>query len=359
MRRPAIVQLTWAQGKMLSRNVSFWMASLLIAGLSMTVFGYLFQPDARQFDVAIVNQDGTPASQSFAESFSAVENLEVAYGSLDDEMQRFEDGKFGAVVIIPDGFGEQLTAGQSSIDVRFDSSDPIRASYAQTSVAGVVEAYNRQSGAPVGGVVIDSTGQDTRRVRFIDFLTPGMVGMTIMWTNLVVGQLLITWREQGILRRLGTTPLRPSTLIASQAVAFASVSLVQSAIVLSMGALLFGVKVEGSLVFLALTVSLGIAAMLAIGYTIASFARTTSSAHAVGQLVAFPMMFLGGSYFPMDPPSFLRPIVDAIPLTHLNDALREVVNYGGGAGDIGVHWLALLAWAAAGFIASAMLFRWQ
>jgi ABC-2 type transport system permease protein len=126
-----------------------------------------------------------------------------------------------------------------------------------------------------------------------------------------------------------------------------------------MGSVLFGVKVEGSLVYLAGTVALGIAAMLGVGYAIASFARTTSSAHAVSQLAAFPMMFLGGSYFPMDPPSFLRPVVDAIPLTHLNDALREIVNYGGGAEDMGVHWLALALWAIAGFVSSAVLFRWQ
>lgn len=359
MRRPAIVQLTLAQGKMLGRNVSFWMASLLIAALSMTVFGYLFKPDARQFEVAVVDQDSTQTSQTLVDSFSRVDNLDVSHRTEDEEMQRFEDGKLGAVVVIPQGFGEDLAGGQTTVGVHFDSSDPIRASYAQTSVAGVVAAFNRQSGGGTSGVVIESAGQDTRSVRFIDFLTPGMVGMTIMWTNLVVGQLLITWREQGILRRLGTTPLRPSTLIATQAISFASVSLVQSAIVLAMGSLLFGVKVEGSLVYLAATVTLGIAAMLAIGYAIASFARTTSSAHAVGQLVAFPMMFLGGSYFPMDPPSFLRPVVDAIPLTHLNDALREVVNYGGGPEDMAIHWLALALWATAGFVTSAVLFRWQ
>jgi ABC-2 type transport system permease protein len=100
-------------------------------------------------------------------------------------------------------------------------------------------------------------------------------------------------------------------------------------------------------------------AMLAIGYLISSFAKTTTSAHAVGQLVAFPMMFLGGSYFPMDPPSFLRPIVQAIPLTHLNDALREIVNNGAGPGAVGMDWLILLAWAGVGFLGSSLLFRWQ
>jgi len=359
MRIPAIAQLTVTQGKMLARNVSFWLASLLIAGLSMTVFGYLFQPDARQFDIAVVDEDATQVSQSLVTAFAGVDNLDISLRSRDQEMQRFEDGKLGAVVVIPAGFADELAGGHAAVEVRFDSSDPIRSSYAQTSVAGVVEAFNRQSGTSEGGVIIESAGEDTKHVRFIDFLTPGMVGMTIMWTNLVVGQMMITWREQGILRRLGTTPLRPSTLIASQAISFASVSVVQSAIVLAMGALLFGVKVEGSLIYLAVTVFVGIMAMLAIGYLISSFAKTTTSAHAVGQLVAFPMMFLGGSYFPMDPPSFLRPIVQAIPLTHLNDALREIVNNGAGTGAVGMDWLILLAWAGVGFLGSTLLFRWQ
>jgi ABC-2 type transport system permease protein len=71
------------------------------------------------------------------------------------------------------------------------------------------------------------------------------------------------------------------------------------------------------------------------------------------------MMFLGGSYFPMDPPSFLRPLVQAIPLTHLNDALRQIVNHGGGWDGFGLDWIILLAWAAVGFAVSARLFRWQ
>lgn len=359
MRQPAVIELAIVQGKMLARNVSFWSVSLLIAGLSMLVFGYLFKPDARTFDLAVVDEDATQTSQSLIAAFSEVQNVHASSQSRAEEMRKFEDGKLGAVVLVPRGFEAGLTEGQTPVEVYFDASDPVRASFAQTTVAGVIEAFNQQVIPDRAGAVIDSRGQDTRSVRFIDFLTPGMVGMTIMWTNLVVGALMITWREQGILRRLGTTPLRPSTLIVSQAISFASISVVQSAIVLGMGALLFGVELHGSLLFLSITVFLGIMAMLGIGYAISSFTRTTPAAHAVGQLVAFPMMFLGGSYFPMDPPGFMRPVVKAIPLTHLNDALREVVNYGGGFGDIGIHWLFLLVWAAAGFVASSLLFRWQ
>jgi ABC-2 type transport system permease protein len=183
--------------------------------------------------------------------------------------------------------------------------------------------------------------------------------MTIMWVNLGVGFLLVTWREQGILRRLGVTPLSPGSLIASQAMSFALISLTQTVIILAMGRLVFDVEVAGSYLWLALTVLLGVLAMLSVGYIIGSLLKTVTSVNAVVNLVAFPMIFLGGSYFPLDTPPAMAPLVNAIPLTHLNDALREVVNHSGGPGDLWLSWAVLGAWIVGGFALSMRLFRWQ
>jgi len=143
------------------------------------------------------------------------------------------------------------------------------------------------------------------------------------------------------------------------AVSFAFVSLVQVTLILTVGRLVFDVNVQGSYLWLALTAIIGVVCMLSIGYTIASFARTVQSFSAVQQLVAFPMLFLGRSYFPIDPSPALRPVVEFVPLTHLNDALREIINHGGGPGDLWVSWAVLAAWAVGGFLVSMRLFRWQ
>ena len=222
-----------------------------------------------------------------------------------------------------------------------------------------MDAYKAQVVGETNAVRLEKQAVSTQNVRFIDFLTPGMVGMVLMWTNVAVGYLLIGWREQGILRRLGVTPLRPGTLIASQAMSFALISLTQATIILAMGRFIFDVHIQGSYLWLGVTVVLGVLSMLSIGYVIASFLKTVTSARAVGQLVSFPMLFLGGSYFPLDPPVALVPIVNALPLTYLNHALRELVNHGGGPGDLWLDWVVLAAWAIGGFLLSMRLFRWQ
>ena len=180
-----------------------------------------------------------------------------------------------------------------------------------------------------------------------------------MFTNLAVGFLLVNWREMGILRRLGVTPLSPGMLIVSQAVSFSLLSIAQVTILLTVGRVIFDVRIDGSYLLLGVTGLLGVFCMLSLGYTIASFARTVQSFSAAQQLLAFPMLFLGRSYFPIDPPPALAPVVEAVPLTHLNDALREVINHGGGVSDLWVSWVVLIGWTMVAGLVSVRMFRWQ
>jgi ABC-2 type transport system permease protein len=359
MNGGAFLQLVVSQATMLRRNVGFWLSSIMMAVLSMAVFGWLFNFDTQAFELAVVDEDRTESSQALVQAFDKLENVELKQGSQEDELGSLHQGDRGAVVIVPRGFGAGLNEGDASLLVYYDNSDPIQIGYVTSTVDAVVDDYNARVLGQTSAVKVESKAVATKNVRFIDFLTPGMVGMTIMWVNLGVGFLLVTWREQGILRRLGVTPLSPGILIASQAVSFALISLTQTVIILSMGFLIFDVEVTGSYLWLALTVMLGVLAMLSIGYVIASLLRTVTSVNAVINLVAFPMIFLGRSYFSLDPPASVAPVVNFIPLTYLNNALREVVNHGGHLGDLWLSWTILLAWIVSGFVLSIRLFRWQ
>jgi len=355
----SLLQLVVTQATMLRRNTGFWLSSIIMAVLSMVVFGWLFNPETQAFDLAVVDQDGTEASQALADSFEGIDSVELRQGTLDDEMEALADGDRGALVIVPEGFGEDLAAGAASLQVLYDNSNPIRIGYVNSTVDSVVNGFNEEVVGESGAVSVVKEGVSTENVRFIDFLTPGMIGMTIMWVNLGVGFLLVTWREQGILRRLGVTPLRPASLIITQAASFAVVSLAQVLAILLVGRLVFNVEVAGSYLWLAITIFLGLAAMLSIGYVIGSALKSSTSVNAIINLVAFPMIFLGGSYFPLDAPTVLEPVVQAIPLTHLNDALRAIVNHADGVSDLWLSWTVLAVWIGAGFILSMRLFRWQ
>ena len=197
-------------------------------------------------------------------------------------------------------------------------------------------------------------------MRQIDWLTPGMVGMMVMLVNLVVGATVILWRDRGVLKRLAVTPLRPLTLILSQIAARMIFSLLQVALLLVIARLLFGVEVAGNYFALTLVVVAGTLAMLSFGFVIAAFVPKVEGAQAVTSLVGFPMMLLGGSYFAFDgAPTYLRLLIDAMPLTYLNHALREVMLYGNGADAIARDLMVLMAWVVASLFVATRAFRWE
>jgi ABC-2 type transport system permease protein len=359
VRINGFLQLVWAQATMLRRNTGFWLSSIIVAVVSILVFGWLFNPDASAFDLALVDEDGSEASGQLLAVFEAIDNVEVVVGERDEELSALEEGDRSAMVVIPNGFERDLAVGAASVQAYYDNSDLIRVGYVASTVSAVIGVFNDEIAGSSAGVTLEEQAISTETVRYIDFLTPGMVGMAIMYINLGVGFLLVTWREQGILRRLGVTPLRPGDLIASQAVSFAVVSVLQVVIILGLAHFVFDVSLNGSLAWLAVTVALGIGTMLAIGYVIGSFLQTPTAVNAVINAVAFPMIFLGRSYFPLDTPPALAPLVQAIPLTHINAALREVVNGSGELGDLWVSWTVLAVWIVVGFGLSVRVFRWQ
>ena len=107
-------------------------------------------------------------------------------------------------------------------------------------------------------------------------------------------------------------------------------------------------------------VGLGAIAFLALGYVIASFAKTEESANGMTSVVQFPMMFLSGTFFTIDQmPDFLQGIARLIPLTYLSDALRQVMVGGAAFAPLWVCAAVLIGWLVVCFGIAARTFRWQ
>ena len=102
-------------------------------------------------------------------------------------------------------------------------------------------------------------------------------------------------------------------------------------------------------------------AFLALGYVIASFAKTEDAANGMTSVVQFPMMFLSGTFFPIDQmPDFLQTIARLIPLTYLADALRQVMVGGAPfAPLVGLRRASCSAGSSSASGSPRVKFRWQ
>jgi ABC-2 type transport system permease protein len=107
---------------------------------------------------------------------------------------------------------------------------------------------------------------------------------------------LVSYREQGILRRMSTTPVPASWVLAAQLVVQACLMLISVLILLGISIVFFGVSVPANPGGLILAVVLSIAALFMLGLAIAAVARTSGAARGIMGAAFYPLMFFAGLY---------------------------------------------------------------
>lgn len=356
----AFVSMLRASVVMLRRNRVLLISSLGLALISIFIFGWLFGSNGTpKLSLGVVNEDSSPAANQIVARLKQSGSLVVYTGTEAAEVQALRDANRNAVIVLGPGFGAALAAGHATIQVYYDQSNPVTQSEAQMAVQSIVTGLNQQAAGGHPAVTLQEQAVSVQNLRQIDWLTPGMLGMMLMWANFAIGTVLVSWRQQGIMKRLAATPLRPAVLMSAQMAARLVLSLAQGALLVAVAMAVFQVHIVGSWLVLAVVVTLGSLTLMALGFVAGSFARTPEAAQAVTILISFPMMFLGGSYFPTsNAPAFLAPVIKALPLTYLNDALRQVMNNGAGLAGVRADLLVLAVWALVGLLFATRAFRW-
>jgi len=271
-------------------------------------------------------------------------------------------GERDMVIVVPDNLSQSIAEGKASnIEVYYDPSATTTAQAGLSIVREVLNATERRIHQTTPLFTIQSKQIQTKPLRQIDFIVPGMLAMSLMQLGLfATAQPLVALREQGVLRRLGATPLPRSTVLASQIAFRLTVGMAQAVIILGLGNLVFKVQIGDNLPLLALIVALGALLFIAIGFAIAGLANSEESAAGIGQMVNLPMMFLSGVFFPLSfLPSFIQPIASALPLTYVIDALRQVMVGSAPTNPMGTNLLLMVAWLAASAVLAVKLFKWE
>lgn len=197
--------------------------------------------------------------------------------------------------------------------------------------------------------------------RYIDFLIPGLIGLNLLGTGMWgVGFPIATARQQKLLKRMIATPMRRSDYLWSLMLARAVWLVLEVAAVLGFGIFAFGTIVRGSWIAFALVVVIGAFAFSAIGLLVVSRARTVEAVSGLMNFVMMPMWLLSGSFFSSERfPPLMQPLVQALPLTLVNNGLRAIMNEGAGLANMAWPLAALMLWGVVSFAVAVRVFRWE
>jgi ABC-type multidrug transport system permease subunit len=197
--------------------------------------------------------------------------------------------------------------------------------------------------------------------RYVDFLFPGLLGMNLMSTGLWgIGFAIAEIRQRKVLKRLLVTPMRRSSFFLSFFLSRATFLVLELAVLVPFGLWVLGVPFHGSLASFALVALCGAAAFAGVGLLVAARPRTIQGVSGLLNLVMLPMWLGSGVFFSYERfPGLVQPLLRALPLTQLNDALRAVVLDGRTALDVLPTLTALAAWGVLSFALALRLFRWE
>lgn len=261
-------------------------------------------------------------------------------------LQAFNFGKYD-LVVEPDGQG----------GVRYIY-DPSR-SETVLSRAEVDDAL--QSGAGRTNPVPASTFVSTEPgSRYIDFLIPGLLGMTLMNSGMWgVGFALVDMRQRKLLKRFVATPMRKSDFLLALVSSRLVLMLIEVALLLSLGVLAFHMRVLGSIGAVLLIAALGSVAFGGLGLLAASRAQKIETVSGLINLVMMPMWIFSGVFFSYEHfPAKILPFVKILPLTALNDALRTTILQGASLTSQAGRILVLALWGGISFALALKWFRW-
>lgn len=286
-----------------------------------------------------------PGAQRIVDILSARNDVVVATREETESRDRLRMGK-SALVVVP---GDPVT-------FMFDPGRP-ESALARARVDDILQrAAGRRDPVQTSDAPVTEPGS-----RYIDFLVPGLLGLNLMGGSMWgVGFVIVDMRVKKLLKRLAATPMARSDFLWSLAGGRLLFMLPELIVIMATGVLLFGMPVRGSWAAILVLAMLGAAAFAGLGMLAACRAQRIETVSGLMNFIMVPMWLLSGTFFSSERfPALLQPLVQALPLTQLNDAMRAVVLEGAALSSQWWRILALVAWCVVPFGLSLRWFRWN
>jgi ABC-2 type transport system permease protein len=258
---------------------------------------------------------------------------------------------------------------RTKVDLLVDQPDPARPLVFKFDTAqeksllarAITDDVLQRAAGRADAVKVDEQRVSEKGSRYVDFLVPGLIGLNLMGSSMWgIGFNLVLARKRKLLRRYAVTPMRRSHFLLSYFFSRSTFLVMELAVLIAFGRLVFGTEIQGSVTGLLISSALGASAFAAIGLLIGARLSSTEVAGGWMNFVQLPMWILSGSFFSYERfPEWLQLPIKLLPLTATNDALRRIYNEGASLGSVGLELAVLGAWTLIGFAVAMRAFKWQ
>jgi len=325
----------------------------------MAIFGFISTSEEEPIALGIVDNAGNAFSERFIAALDDNPLFELTLGTEDELRQKVVDGDMTLVLVLPERFdGSERPAG---LTLLVDAAEVRQTAMLTPLVERALLDVERELRDIEPLFPLSVVDVEARSERYIDFLVPGLLALTIMQISVAgSGYNIVEYRRKGILKRLFVTPIRPSHFIGGIVLARLVITVLQVGFLLAAAVLLLDVPVAGNPLELLFLILVGSAIFLSLGFCMGSIAKTQQAIMLLGNLITLPQMFLSGVFFPVESmPAALQPLAAVLPLTYVVDGVREVILSGTSLLGQVPTLIGLVVWLALGLTLAIRMFRWK
>lgn len=336
---------------------------LIVAPLiQLLILGNAATTDVRDISMAVRDNDHTYQSREYIRAVGASGYFEITAleGPEKDDAGLLVSGKAGMVLVIPPGFGKQLTRNlPATVQVLVDGADSNFAVqglnylqkatrlYSERLVRVVEKDLALRRGIRLPSVVAESRAWYNPELTSTYYMVPALMGVLLLVTTMIVTSMsLVKEREEGTMEQVIVTPLRAGELIIGKLLPFVVIGLVEITLAITVILFVFQVPIRGNILALYFYSGLFLLTTLGLGLFISTLVKTQQQAMLIaGFFVMLPFVLLSGFIFPVENmPRPIQYIAAFIPLKYYITIIRGIFLKGTWWADLWPQALALLAW---------------
>ncbi len=206
--------------------------------------------------------------------------------------------------------------------------------------------------------------EEVREYTTIDFILPGQLGFSLLSSGVFgVAFMFFSMRNTLVLKRFFATPISRTYIVLGEGLARVLFQMLTAIVIILAGRFLFGFTlINGFLTLMDMLILsfVGLIVFMGFGFIVSGLAKSESTIPPFANLITLPQFLLGGTFFSVEAfPKWLQPISKALPLTHLNTAMRAVAFEGQSLWDVRSEIGIMLLWGVIVYAVAIKVFKWE
>lgn len=342
------------------RSPSAVIFSFLFPIIFILVFGFLSS------STPVIKITFDPASSNNNELYKLLiekSSLKIIAASKEKSLNELTRGHITAILNIkemnPTGFPRyavELTTSSAAAD---------RIGLLQSVIQQVIAELNQKNfpNQPTYAYIKKETIPG-REYKTIDFILPGQLGFSLLSAGVFgVAFIFFNLRQSLVLKRFFATPIKRTYIVFGEGLGRIAFQMITAVVILTFGHFVFQFTlINGIVTFLELMILslIGLIIFMGFGFVVSGLATSESTIPPFANLVTLPQFLLAGTFFPIENfPNWLQPICQLLPLTHLNQAMRNVAFEGAHLSDCYPQLQILFIWGVVVYALAIKVFKWE